>query len=180
MPEQNTVEGLLELINGNITMEPIENLLRPTRYKISGTKEEHLQNLRLGLDEGIFSFQQLAAFLDRFESFGHQHVFFFDVDPEPIQRLQDFDEVCAIVEELNTDLAVNEFDAVDLPDEPTIAAIFHDEHEFWVKWVEKREYLELVESEEDDPEYDLIRRYQKRIQRRVNVNRPGFVGDLKV
>lgn len=163
------VETLLQLINGNVTMGPIKDFLRDTPYKISVNKPELIDNLERGLEEGEFTFSELAEFLDQYESYGHQHVFLYELNPHEVQPLEQRANVESIVGGLDTSIGVNEFDAVGLPEEPRIAGIGHTNDHLHVKWVAKRTYMKLVDKDEDDPDYDLVKRYEGLTQRRVNV-----------
>lgn len=59
-----------------------EQQLTSKQLRITGRKDELLQNIRYGIDRNILSLARLASLVDRLEENGGQHIFLFDLTAE--------------------------------------------------------------------------------------------------
>lgn len=182
--EPNTeLEKLLQLIRHGLTQSPVSAFFESLGLPKTGTWEELLERLRAAIKSGATNFNTLAALLDLNESYGHQHVYLFNTNPDAVDRLKSAEAVKAILDTIGCQLGLNCFDALWLPNEPQIGGVRHSANHLSIKWIEQLNYLELVDTEEDNPEYDLVKKYKLKTQRRVNafkLNYYNYTAELRI
>ncbi len=74
------LQGLLRAINQ-------EQKLRPGELRVTGTKDELLENARSGCQRGLVPIIRLVQLVDRLEENGSQHVFLFDLTEKGLHAL---------------------------------------------------------------------------------------------
>ena len=79
--DKRAIQGLLRAVKD-------EQALRRGELRITGNKDELLQQIRDGVARRILSVQRLATFVDQLEENGGQHLFLFNVTPDGLQSLR--------------------------------------------------------------------------------------------
>ena len=79
-PDKRAIQGLLRAVNE-------ECGLRRGELRVTGNKMDLLGNVRDAANTGLLPLSSLAAFVDRLEENGGQHLFLFDLTPEGCAEL---------------------------------------------------------------------------------------------
>lgn len=150
----------------------IQDLLRDEDFKVSGTKEEIRRRLkRLHKNEEL-STERLISHLDKLEGYGNQHVFLFKLSEEQLEIIRDEEKLKESLKEHGLFDLLNDYKAHLLPEEPRIISIDREENEFKIRWVVKRERMQLLGEERITDEEDreiIIKKYLPRNLRATTI-----------
>lgn len=174
---QDAGELLIEYILAH-KKEYAQDFLESKGSPYSGNKEILRRRLKDLLSDGRVTQKDLASFLDQIELFGNQHVYLFDIGDPQLEILLDSDRVRTILEAKGLGELYNNYKPLILPETAEIASIAHDSDWFSIRWVVKKEKLQLIEQKRETDEGGrefLIKKYLVRKYRATTFFRVSLI-----
>lgn len=163
---------LLDLLLSH-TREYVADLLRAKNIPHSGTKDELRQRLGENLESGNMTIEELITLLDQIEGNGNQHIYLHRCSQGYLRKLKQENYVRHQLEEAGQGDLYNRNQPLLLPQQPTISSITHNDRWLRLKWVEKREWYELIS---DQMENGLrVKKYEPHITRGITIFRIDLV-----
>jgi len=148
-----------------------KRLLREHKLSGSGDWEALIERVERGVADETIPFDTLVATLDAAEEHGHQHVFLYHLPKSKRAALADVKRVEKAAQKEGLDGVFNvRTRVVDLPKKPVCTSIRHDGEHIRVKWVERREWEEPLDGDEQEGSV-VWRGFQQHEARAVNTLR---------
>jgi len=156
----------------------VQDFLESAGFPTSGTKEDLRERLKNLVDRGDITKEELVSLLDEIEIFGNQHIYLFRIPDSHLQKLRDPNYVKNICEKNGMKELYNNYKPLILPEESEIASIYHDNDWLSIRWVAKKEKLQLMEqsdSIDDEGRRMLIKKYLVREFRATTLFRVSLI-----
>jgi len=121
--------------------------------------------------------EDLVSLLDQIEGFGNQHIYLFKIPETWLEKLCDINWVKTVFEDHGLIDVYNQYKPLVLPEQPEVISINHSSDWLRIRWVTKREKLELMEERKEADEKKreilvkkfLIRKYRATTMFRVSL-----------
>lgn len=182
MPDTEVVE-IIDLLLAH-KKEYIQEFLRENGFRFSGTKEDLRERLLNLYGRGKITREQILQQLDLIEGYGNQHVYLFRIPEHHIERFRNRENVMRIFKDNNLEDVYNNYRALAFPDEPEVASITHNDDWLKIRWVVKKEKIQLLEERREIDEQNreiLTKKYVIRKYRGVTMFRLSLIsGDAEL
>jgi len=162
------IELLLDLVLSH-KKDYLRDFLRIKDQPVSGTKDKLRQRLIENLESSRISDSELVRLLDQIEGSGNQHIYLQTCSNTYLSKLKQKDDFFSHLTGLGYQELYNREKSLLLPKEPTISSILHDDRWLKIKWVERRDWYELLSDEIEDGL--RIKKYKPHVSRGITVFR---------
>ncbi len=158
--------------------EYAQSFLKSNGFHYSGTKETLRERLKDLVVREEITQESLVSLLDQIELFGNQHAYLFKITDPHLGRLRDPNHVRTLCESQGLGELYNNYKPLILPENPEIASIYHDYDWLRIRWVTKKETLQLMEEKREKDEEGrefLIKKYLIRKLRATTLFRVSLI-----
>ena len=169
--EINEVVQLIDLLLAH-KKEYIQEFLKENGFPSSGTKEDLRERVINLYKRDEITKEQIIQQLDLIEGYGNQHVFLFKIQEHHLKELRDQENVERIFQRNGLGEIYNNYKPLLFPEEPEVTSITHDDDWLRIRWVVKKEKIQLLEEKRETNEQNreiLIKKFIIRKYRAVTI-----------
>ena len=165
---QADVETAVEYAFGHRKVS-IQEFLSNYSLPTTGKKDELREAVVKGIKDGDIPREDIIAFLDSLEGWGNQHIYLFKSSDKLMKQWKVESNVKQILDEAEVGELLNSRRPLVLPDEPTLSSIEWTKKRVRFVWVDKREWQDRMEEEDDESEDGQIiyKAYRQQVTRGI-------------
>ena len=147
----------------------IQEFLKRYSIPTTGKKEKLRDAVVKAIKDGKIAKGDIVAFLDSLEGWGNQHIYLFTSPENVMKKWNTEAKALKIVKAAGFENLFNCRRPLVLPDEPTLASIEWSKKRVRFVWIDKREYQERVEAEDEESEDGqiLYKAYRNQVTRGI-------------